>query len=495
MTTASDDLDVLIIGAGISGISAAWHVQRRCPGKRFAVLEARDSLGGTWDFFKYPGLRSDSDMHTLGFRFRPWTEEKAIAEAPAIMAYLRDTARESGIDRHIRYGSRVTGAAWSSEDQRWTVQVETGSGKHELTSRLLFFCGGYYRYDAGYTPDFPGMSDFAGTIAHPNQWPEDLDWAGKRVVVVGSGATAVTLVPVLARTAAHVVMLQRSPSYILPAPSRDKLAIALAKRLPPKTVHAVIRWRNILRGAYFYRLTRKDPAKARAMLRSFTVRALPEGYPVDTHFNPRYNPWDQRLCLAPGGDIYRAISDGRASVATGQIEAFTPTGLRLRGSDGNGSEEIEADIVVTATGFNMGSMTDLPLVVDGERVDLAKQFAYKTLMLTSVPNFVFTVGYTNASWTLKADLVSEYACRLLAYLDKRGLGSATPVLEAPIAEPRPLFGDFQPGYAKRASDTLPKQGPKAPWRQRMSYVRDVVEIRHGRIPTTSLRFSAARPTR
>ncbi|HEX8101368.1 MAG TPA: NAD(P)/FAD-dependent oxidoreductase [Solirubrobacteraceae bacterium] len=481
---AVEHLDVLVVGAGISGVGAAYHLQDRCPDRSYAILEARERLGGTWDLFRYPGIRSDSDMHTLGYRFRPWTEAQAIADGPSILRYVEDTAREYGIDRRIRYGHRVVRAEWSSEDARWTVEVEradTGETTR-LTCGFLFTCTGYYRYDEGYTPELPGVERFGGRLIHPQHWPEDLDYAGKRVVVIGSGATAVTLVPAMTDQAAHVTMLQRSPTYILAVPGKDPVATALRRRLSPRAAYSLVRFKNIAVHTLFYRASRRWPARVRALIRKQVVAHLPAGYDVDTHFKPRYDPWDQRLCAVPDGDLFRALRRERASVVTGHIDTFTERGIRLQSG-----EEIEADVVVTATGLNLLAFGGMELAVDGREVVLSDTMAYKGAMLSGVPNFAFAIGYTNASWTLKVDLVAEYVCRLLNHMARRGRPIAVPRNDDPSVAPEPLL-DFQAGYVMRSIDQFPAQGSKAPWRLRQNYPVDAVTLRLGRVADAGLTF-------
>ena len=474
--------DVLIVGAGLSGIGAAHHLQAALGGKTYAILEARDAIGGTWDLFRYPGVRSDSDMHTLGYRFRPWTEAKAIADGPSILSYVRATAAEAGIDKHVRFGHRVRRAAWSSEAARWTVEADSPAGLVTLTCGFLLMCSGYYRYDEGYLPEFAGLGDFRGRLVHPQHWPADLDYAGKRVVVIGSGATAVTLVPALAETAGHVTMLQRSPTYILTLPTEDAIANRLRALLGTRRGYAVTRWKNVAITTLIYQLSQRRPEMMRGWIRKLAVRQLPAGYDVDTHFKPAYNPWDQRLCLVPDGDLFKAISDGRASVVTGRVATFTGHGLRLESG-----AELTADIVVTATGLQLLAFGGVELAVDGRPVRLAETMAYKGMMLSGLPNFAFTIGYTNASWTLKADLVSEFVCRLLRYMDSRGYDTCVPVNDDPDVTGRPLL-DFSAGYVLRSIDQFPRAGSRAPWRLGMSYAHDVVALRHGKIDDGSLRF-------
>jgi cation diffusion facilitator CzcD-associated flavoprotein CzcO len=479
-----EHVDVLIVGAGLSGIGAAHHLQDELPGKTYAILEARDASGGTWDLFRYPGVRSDSDMHTLGYRFRPWVDRKAIADGPAILSYVRATASDAGIDRHIRYGHKVVRAEWSTPRARWTVHAEHAGEEVVIEADFLFCCGGYYNYDAGFTPQFEGIERFAGTVVHPQFWPEDLDYAGKRVVVIGSGATAVTLVPAMAGDAAHVTMLQRSPSYIISLPDEDPIANGLRRVLPDKVAYFLTRWKNVGLQTLTYRLSRRRPHFVRGLLRRLAVRALPEGYDVDTHFKPAYDPWDQRMCLIPNGDLFEAISSGDASIVTDQIETFTERGLLLASGD-----ELEADVVVTATGLNMLAFGGVQLAVDGEDVALPETMAYKAIMLGGVPNFAFTMGYTNASWTLKADLVSEYVCRLLRHMDANGYRQVVPQPN-PAVEAHLFIEDFTSGYVQRAIDQWPRQGSVAPWRLKMSYARDLVSIRHGAIDDGTLAFSS-----
>ena len=475
-----EHLDVVIVGAGLSGIGMAWHLQDRCPGKRYAILEAREASGGTWDLFRYPGVRSDSDMQTLGYRFKPWTGSKALADGPSILSYVRETAVEHGIDEHIRYGHRVVRAGWSTPDARWTVHVK---GREPLSCDVLLMCSGYYRYDEGFTPRFEGREDFRGEIVHPQFWPEDFDYAGKRIVVIGSGATAVTLVPALARSGAgHVTMLQRSPSYILALPDEDAIANALRRRLGDRPAYAIVRWKNVVIATLLYQLSQRFPRPMRRLYRAGAVRQLPAGYAVDAHFNPRYNPWDQRLCLVPNGDLFEALSAGDAEIVTAEIDRFTERGVRLR--DGS---ELEADVIVTATGLNLLVFGGAEIAVDGREIELPDTMAYKSMMLSDVPNMVFTIGYTNISWTLKADLVAEYACRLINHMDAHGHRYAVPVRD-PSVDERP-FLEFEPGYVLRSIDRLPRQGSRAPWRLSMSYIIDVGKIRHGRVDDGVLKFA------
>jgi cation diffusion facilitator CzcD-associated flavoprotein CzcO len=488
---SSEHLDVLIVGAGLSGIGAAHHLQQRSPGKSFAILEARGDIGGTWDLFRYPGIRSDSDMHTLGYNFRPWTDAKSIADGPSILQYVRDTARDGEIDAKIRLNHRVLSADWSSEDCAWTVAAErTETGETvELTCGFLFMCSGYYRYDQGFTPVLPGLENFEGEVIHPQHWPEDLDYAGKRVVVIGSGATAMTLVPAMAEDAAQVTMLQRSPTYVVTMPAEDAIANKLRSILPAKAAYTIVRWKNVTLQGLSYRLSRKRPGLMKKLLRRGLVRVLPEGYDIDRHFKPSYNPWDQRLCLVPDADLFRALSNGSAEIATDTIKSFSARGIEL-----DSGAELEADIVITATGLNVLFLGGAKIRIDGEEPDMAKEMTYKGMMLSDFPNFAFTLGYTNASWTLKADLVAEYVCRLLNHMDVGGYAVCTPRISDPSVTEVPLL-DFNSGYVLRALDGLPKQGSKEPWKLKQSYPFDLRAMRFGPLEDGTMQFSrrAAQP--
>jgi monooxygenase len=486
---ATEHVDVLIVGAGLSGIGAACHLQAECPGKSYAILEAREASGGTWDLFRYPGIRSDSDMYTLGYAFRPWRGAKSIADGPSILDYIRETAREHGVDGHIRFGHRAVRAEWSTADAHWTVEAERGDGLEpvQLTCGFLFMCTGYYRYDEGYTPAFPGAERFAGRIVHPQHWTGDIDCAGRRVVVIGSGATAVTLVPALAEQAEHVTMLQRSPSYILSLPGEDPIARRVRRALPPKLAYSVVRWKNVALTTLFFQLSRRAPRIAKAMIRKGVEKELPPGYDIDTHFTPRYDPWDQRVCLVPDGDLFAAIRAGRASMVTDRIDTFTERGLRLESG-----RELEADVVITATGLNLLALGGLRIAVDGEDVELPDKVGYKGMMLSDVPNLAVAMGYTNASWTLKCDLTCAYVCRLLNHMDRHGHRQVTPrIREASL--PTQPFIDLQAGYVRRSIDLFPRQGLKAPWRLYQNYLRDILLLQYGALEDDALEFSAGAP--
>ena len=483
-------VDVLIVGAGLSGVGAACHLETNCPGKTYAILEARDAIGGTWDLFRYPGIRSDSDMFTLGYSFRPWTEGKAIADGASIRRYVRETARDHGIEDRIRFHHRVVRADWASEEARWTVDAErTDTGETvQLTCSFLLGCTGYYRYDEGYLPHFEGRERFPGPIVHPQHWPEELDYEGKRIVVIGSGATAVTLVPAMAERAAHVTMLQRSPSYVVTLPAEDPIAKVLQRHLPAKTAYALVRRKNILLMMLSFGLSRWKPAFMRKVIRRGVMKRLPEGYDVDVHFNPRYNPWQQRMCLVPDSDLFEAIVDGRASVVTDAVETFTETGVKL-----TSGEELEADVIVTATGLNVLLLGGIDVSLDGEQVDFSKTVSYKGMMICGVPNLAITFGYTNASWTLKCDLTAQYVTRLLNHMDATGCAICTPTPPDPSVATEP-FIDFNAGYVLRSIDLLPRQGATLPWRLNQNWFRDVRLLKRGPVDD-SIEFSSPRPRR
>lgn len=480
---AVEHFDVVIVGAGLSGVGAGYHLQTEAPDRSYVILEGRDAVGGTWDLFRYPGIRSDSDMYTLGYAFKPWKEAKAIADGPSILNYVRETAREHGIDRHIRFGHQVKRAAWSTEDALWTVEAETGGKTLRFTCSFLFLCGGYYSYEAGYTPDFPGADRFGGRLVHPQHWPSDLDYAGKQVVVIGSGATAVTIVPEMAKTAAHVTMLQRSPTYVVSRPAEDKMANWLRAKLRGKLAYDIIRWRNVLFGMYFFNLARKKPAAVKKRIVDMVRAELGPDYDVETHFTPTYNPWDQRLCLVPDSDMFQAIRSGGASVVTDHIETFTETGIRLKSG-----KALTADVIVTATGLNLQVMNGIELTVDGRPVEPGKTLSYKGMMYEGVPNLASAFGYTNASWTLKCDLTCEYVTRLLNHMKKTGLRQATPRNREGEMELLPWL-DFNSGYVVRAMDKFPKQGAKAPWRLHQNYALDLMSLRYAKLEDGAMEFS------
>ncbi|MET4048909.1 MULTISPECIES: NAD(P)/FAD-dependent oxidoreductase [unclassified Rhodococcus (in: high G+C Gram-positive bacteria)] len=480
MTTT---VDVLIIGAGLSGIGAAHHLRSTLPHKSYAVLESRGAIGGTWDLFRYPGIRSDSDMYTLGYNFRPWVGDKSIADGASIREYIEDTAREAGIDRHIRFHHTVVSAEWSTATSTWTVEAKVGeSGEVAVfTASFLMCCSGYYDYDKGFTPDFERLEDFGGTVVHPQLWPEDLDYAGKKIVVIGSGATAITLAPTLARDAEHVTLLQRSPSYIMSLPSKDPIALALRKYLPSRVAYGVTRMKNAVTSIGMYVLCQRYPNFMKGRIRKLQEGWLPEGYDLDTHFTPKYDPWDQRLCLVPDSDLFTAIGEGKVDVVTDHIERFTENGIAL-----TSGEDLDADIVITATGLNLVALGNVALRVDGKQIDITESMAYKGMMLTDVPNFAFVIGYTNASWTLKADLVCDYIVRLLAHMDANGYREVRLERDATVGEEP--FLDFAAGYVLRSVDTFPKQGSVAPWRLRMNYFRDLPSLRYGKLVDDNMRM-------
>ena len=481
-----EHLDVLIVGAGLSGVGAAHHVQTDCPWATYAVFEARGAIGGTWDLFRYPGIRSDSDMYTLGYPFRPWTGSQAIGDGASILQYIRDTAAESGIDRTIRFHHRIVGAEWSSDTARWTITAErTDTGETVVvTTSFLVSCTGYYRYDQGYRPDFAGEDRFGGTVVHPQHWPDQLDVAEKRVVVIGSGATAVTLVPALAEQGAHVTMLQRSPTYIASVPQRSPIAKAAQTALPARWSDPAIRWSHALMTQGMYQVSRRRPELVKRALRKGLERDLPAGYDIDTHFTPRYDPWDQRFCVVPDGDLFRAIRDGRAAVVTDHVDTFTETGIRLRSG-----AELPADIIVTATGLDLLFIGGMALTVDGHPVEVAERMTYKGMMLEGVPNLAIAVGYTNASWTLKADLTSDYVARLLNLMHRTGRTRAVPRNDDPGAASATPLLDLAAGYVERAKDRMPKQGNRAPWQVHQSYLRDYRSLKLSDIEDGTLEIS------
>jgi cation diffusion facilitator CzcD-associated flavoprotein CzcO len=476
--------DVLIVGAGLSGIGAAWWLNKKCPGKTYAILEQRDAIGGTWDLFRYPGIRSDSDMFTLGYAFKPWLEAKAIADGPSILKYVRETAAEIGADKKIRFHHKVVSGEWDSATSRWTVTAEHQGRPTRFTCSFLLMCSGYYRYESGYAPTFPGQERFNGRIVHPQKWTEDIDYAGKEVVVIGSGATAVTLVPEMGKTAKHVTMLQRSPTYVVSRPAEDKMANWMRKRLPAKMAYGITRWRNVVLGSYFFNRARKQPQKVKDGILKLAAKQLPEGYDL-SHFTPKYNPWDQRMCLIPDADLFESIRQGKSSVVTDEIDTFTETGLKLKSG-----RELPADLIVTATGLDLLFIGGMKVVVDGREIDMPSQFAYKGMMYSGVPNLASVFGYTNASWTLKADLTCEYVCRLITYMDANGATSATPTIKAGDVQPEPWL-DFSSGYVQRSIAKFPKQGSVMPWKLNQNYFKDMKDLRGAKLDDGVLAFAKA----
>lgn len=484
----AEHFDVLVVGAGLSGVGAGYYLQTRCPQKRYAILEARETMGGTWDLFRYPGIRSDSDMFTLGYAFRPWRDIKSIADGGSILRYIQQTAADYGIDQKIRYRHRVVSVAWSSADARWTVEVERGPAREaaRFTCNFLYMCAGYYSYESGYDPDFPGREQFRGQIVHPQKWTPDIDYKGKKVVVIGSGATAITLVPAMADTgAAHVTMLQRSPTYVMSLPANDGLARFLRHFLPESWVYGVVRWKQVFLAMLFFQLSRRRPYVVKRMIRRGIKAQLPN-FDIDRHFRPSYNPWDQRVCFVPDNDLFTVLREKRASIVTDHIETFTPTGIRLKSG-----QELEADLIVTATGLNMQLMGGAKVYMDGAEVAQNQRFIYKGMMVSDLPNAAFAAGYTNASWTLKIDLTSAYVCRLLNYMDAHGYRTATPRLDGPV-EGQPLI-DFSSGYVQRKLAELPQQGNRRPWKLFQNYLLDLVMLRFGSVDDGTLEFSGDAP--
>jgi cation diffusion facilitator CzcD-associated flavoprotein CzcO len=480
----SQELDVLIVGAGISGVGAAWHLQDKSPDRSFAILEAREDLGGTWDLFRYPGIRSDSDMYTFGYNFRPWVDGKVFADGPAIRNYVRATADESGITERIQFNTKVTQISWDTQTARWTVTAQHGDKTETWTARFIMMCSGYYRYEAGYMPDFAGMETFKGDIIHPQRWSEDYDYTGKKVVIIGSGATAITLVPAMAETAAHVTMLQRSPSYVAARPSRDGLADFLQNTLPSRLAYTLVRTRNVLQGMFFFNLARWQPEMVKKSVLKEIRKMLGEDYDVEKHFSPPYNPWDQRFCLAPDGDFFEALKSGKADIATDQIERFDKTGILLKSG-----EHLDADLIIPATGLAMQIGGGMEMVVDGQVVNPPDHITYRGMMLSDIPNAALAFGYTNASWTLKIDLTCERVCRMLNHMRKTGADYAVPETPADL-ETQDLL-DFSSGYVQRALPTLPRQGTVAPWKTYQNYVMDMITIRYGKLEDGHIRFGKA----
>jgi len=478
-----DHVDVIIVGAGLSGIGAAVHLRKQSPDRTYAILEGRDAIGGTWDLFRYPGIRSDSDMYTLGYAFKPWTNAKAIADGPSIREYVRETSRENDIDRHIRFGHKVKRASWSTPDARWTVEAEKANGETvKLTCNFLFMCAGYYSYDNPHQPQFEGMGDFKGTHFHAQLWPEELDTTGKRVVIIGSGATAVTIVPEVAKDAAHVTMLQRSPTYMVSRPSEDPIANWLRTWLPPKVAYHITRWKNVSLQMFFFNLARKKPEQTKERLIGLVREELGPDYDVETHFTPRYNPWDQRLCLVPDSDIFQQIKAGKASVVTDEIERFTPTGIKLKSG-----AELPADIIVSATGLRLNLIGDVQLTVDGAPVDASKSLSYKGMFFSDIPNLASTFGYTNASWTLKADLTCEYVCRTLNHMRDTGTKICIPKRDPSVGEESWL--PLTSGYIERAREVLPRNGDRKPWKLNQNYALDLMALRYGAVDDGTMQFS------
>ena len=478
--------NVIVVGAGISGIGAGYYLQKKCPNKSFVILEGRDNIGGTWDLFRYPGIRSDSDMNTMGFRFKPWMGVKSIADGPSILSYLQETVKENDLNKKIHFNQWVNEASWSSEDAQWTVQAENKKTQEhqDFTCDFLFLCGGYYNYEEGYTPHFAGRENFLGQIIHPQKWPKNLDYKNKKVVVIGSGATAVTIIPTMAEEAAHVTMLQRSPTYFLSAPDEDPVGNFLRKIISSKLTYKLVRWKNIRFQWWFFQKCRKFPKKVKEFLIKQVREALGPNYDIETHFTPKYNPWEQRLCLVPNGDLFNAINAGKASVITDHIDRFTKKGIKLKSGG-----EVEADLIVTATGLNLEVCNGIKLEVDNNEVDISKTMTYKGMMFSDVPNLVATFGYTNASWTLRADLTSEYVCRLLNFMDKKGYANCCP-RTAEHVEPDGDWLDFTSGYVKRSMHKFPKQGSRDPWRNTQNFPKDVLAIRWGNIDNKELKFTA-----
>ncbi|WP_045822330.1 flavin-containing monooxygenase [Williamsia herbipolensis] len=483
MTTANEtDVDVIIVGAGLSGVGAAHHVREAMPNGRLLVLEARDRIGGTWDLFRYPGVRCDSDMQSLSYRFNQWTDSDSIVSGATIRDYIEKTAVADGTDERIRFSHRVTRVEFDSETTTWTVTARHLDQTVVVTGRFVYLCTGYYSYDAGHTPDIPGLGDFAGPVVHPQQWPADLDYTGKRVVVIGSGATAITLVPALTEKAAHVVMLQRSPTYVMAFPRHDDLDEKIARRIGARRSAVLTRWKNVLIDTVLFQMCQRWPRYMRSVIRKENAAQLPADFDLEKHFTPKYDPWDQRMCLAPDGDIFSVLAEGSASIVTDTIDRVTPDAITTRSG-----ETIPADVVVTATGLQMLAFGGIEIVVDGRDVAPSDTLSYKGMMLSGVPNLVFTIGYTNASWTLKADLVGEHFGRMLSHMRKYGHDQFVPVRPSTVDE-RPLL-DCEANYIVRSIDTFPRAGSRSPWQLGMSYYHDVLTLRHRRVADPAMRFT------
>jgi cation diffusion facilitator CzcD-associated flavoprotein CzcO len=485
----NNDFDVVIVGAGISGIGAAYHLQTQCPTRSYAVLEGRENIGGTWDLFKYPGIRSDSDMHTMGYSFKPWRSDKAIADGPSILEYVNEAADENGIRERIQFNHKVTQASWSSDDATWTVHARVGEAQVMYTCRFLFMCSGYYNYEHGYEPDIPGLDTFAGKVIHPQHWDTDYDYADKSVVVIGSGATAVTIVPEMAKTARHVTMLQRSPTYMVSAPDEDRISKKLKELFAPKLAYGITRWKNVLFGMLFYTFCQKFPEKAKEMILKGVRAAMGPGYDVERHFTPRYKPWDQRMCLVPNSDFFDAVRNDRASIVTDTIDHVTERGVVC-----TSGEVLEADLIVTATGLDLCILSDIEFAVDGEPVLPGDCVAYKSMMLSGVPNMAFSMGYTNASWTLKCDLTCDYVARLLNHMERNGYQQVTPRLRDESVRAEPML-NLTSGYVVRAADKLPKQGDRPPWKLHQNYLLDLVNLRYRSIEDDALEFVRRAPVK
>ncbi|UVW36172.1 NAD(P)/FAD-dependent oxidoreductase [SAR92 clade bacterium H455] len=484
--------DMIIIGAGLSGIGAACHLQSKHPNKSYKIIESRERMGGTWDLFRYPGVRSDSDMHTLGYSFKPWLSAKSIADGPAIRDYIKESAAEYGVDQHIQYQRKVVAASWDSATAKWTLTLEnTGDlagstvEPETLSCNFIYSCTGYYRYDQGFTPDFPDADQFKGQIVHPQLWPQDLDYSGKRVIVIGSGATAITLVPSLAKTAGHVTMLQRSPTYVLSSPDEDAMSQRLRRWFPEQLAYDLTRWKNVTAQALLFQLSRRYPNYVKKLIRKVVQGWMGDDFDIDTHFNPSYKPWDQRLCLVPNGDLFRSLRKGTSSIVTDHIERFTENGIQLKSG-----ETLEADIIVTATGLELLLLGGLKLEVDGVEKKVSDSLTYKGMMFSGIPNFALAAGYTNASWTLKCDLTSNYVCRLISYMDKHQYQYCVANNDPSVK--RLQFLDLASGYVDRAMDQFPKQGDKSPWKLHQNYLLDIFNLRLGSVRDKAMGFYKAK---